>query len=481
MENIASKKTVSKRMLWGFSEVCDLYEDYKKYVKNHVNDDDADGGGDGNNDGQQDDVELNILLFGSGDPRHIIMAMAKNYQHQIKLNFFILEGCAALIARHTLLLSVVLEPAELLTPLAKTHLFMDIYGNSLLRSSSVGYMNSKANHLIKCITDLNFNEQMQSQIDYRRLKYIERDMLEYVFKFWRDTTGIRFDMSQLWMETNRQSLNDRFDARHGIYDWDHQMRLKENGAQQICSQEYGHWRETGIAFTFPEYRQSHANRSFAIQTPTVGKPLHRHMGDITVGPFCTFGLMCNDKTLLRSNYGQNEYRSTDVTERNLFELFYAIHEQKPFESKLFAAHKLGATKIATGKLLDSVESTAPIQTMDLKRFNQPTIHTPNIQITFLSMNDAQSLVDGGKFQKYFDIIFVGRNYFPILKVDFAQIFKPSALILFETAQFTVQRKPEISEFLQKIRHMGKEMQLKSISNFNINTPLPVAKFINRTD
>lgn len=468
----------NKKMLWGFSEVCDLYEEYKKHVKNHVNDDV--GNDDDGDNGQKDDVEINILLFGSGDPRHIMKAMAKNYQHQVKLNFFILEGCASLIARHTLLLSIVLEPIELLTPLARTHLFMDIYGNSLLRSSSIGYINSKANHLINCITDSTFNEQMQSQIDFGQLKYVERDMLECVLKFWRDIDGNRFDISQCWMESNRQMLKDRFDSRHGIYDWDHQMRLKENGAQQICTQEYGHWRETGIAFTFPEYRQSHANRTFAIQTPMDRKQMHRYIGDMTIGPFCTFGLACNDKNLLRSNYGQNMYRSTDITERNLFELFYEIHEQKPFESELFASHKLGAIKIDTGKILDS-ESTLDIQATDLKQFNRPTISTPNVRITFLSMHDAQSLIDGQKFQKYFDIVFVGRNYFPILKVEFSQIFKPLALILFETAQLTVQRKPEIAEFLQKIRKMSKEMHLKSISNFNINTPLPVAKFINIYD
>lgn len=467
-------------MLWGFSEACDLYEEYKKYVsKNHVNNDvDVDVDDDGGNNGRKGDVELNILLFGSGDPRHIIKAMAKNYQHQIKLNFFILEGCASLIARHTLLLSVVLEPTDSLTPLARTHLFMDIYGNSLLRSSSCGYMQSKANHLIKCITDLDYSGQMQSQIDFSQLKYIERDMLECVFKFWRDTDGNRFDIGQLWMESNRQSLKDRFDARHGIYDWDHQMRLKENGAQQICTQEYGHWRETGIAFTFPEYRQSHANRTFAIETPMDRRQLHRYMGDMTVGPFCTFGLACSDAKLLRSNHGQNEYRSTDITERNLFELLHEIHEQKPFESKLFSTHKLGATKIDTGKMFNSNESTMDAQAMDLKRFNTPTIATPNIRITFLSMNDAQSLIDGQKFPKCFDIVFVGRNYFPILKSAFAQVFKPSALILFETAQLTVQRKPEIAEFLQKIRNLSKEMHLKAISNFHINTPLSVAKFIN---
>lgn len=457
-------------MLWGCSEVCDLYEEYRKHVKGHVIDD-------ADNTERTDSIELNVLLFGSGDPRHIIKAMAKNYQHQVKLNFFIFEGCASLIARHMLLLSIVLEPPESLTPMAKTHLFMDIYGNSLIRSTSIGYINSKVNHLIKCITDSTFNAEMQPQFDFTQLRYIERDMLECVLKFWTNASDRNgFDISRCWTERNRQTLRDRFDARHGVYDWDHQMRLKENGAQQICSQEYGHWRETGIAFTFPEYRQSHTNKTFALEIPCDRTAQsQRYIGDMTNGPFCTFGLACDNKSLLRSNHGQNEYRATDITEYNLFEQFYEIHEQKPFDTKSFSAHKLGATKINTGKILDA-DTMIDMKTMDLKRFNRPTISTPNIHITFLSINDA--LCDGKKFRKYFDIVFIGRNYFPIIKKEFSHTFKSSALILFETAQLSVQRKPEIAEFLQKIRNINNEMHLKPITHFNINTPIPIAKFIN---
>lgn len=447
-------------MLWGFSEACDLYEEYKKHVSNGDNESVA---------------EINILLFGSSDPRHIIKALAKSYEHKVKLHFFVLEGCPALIARQILLLSIALEPSDLLTPTARTHLFMDIYGNSLLRSTSIGYVDSKANHLIKCVTDLEFNSQMQPIFDFNYLKFIERDLLENTFSFLREKESNQFDMCNCWLQRLQQNLKARFDSREGVYDWDHQMRLKDNGAQQICTQEYRHWRETGIAFTFPEYRQSHANKTFAMK-PSNNMASYSYVGDMTVGPFCAFGLSCSDQKLLRSSHGQNEYRATDISERNIFELFYEIHERKLCSADMFSLHKLGMTKIDTGKTLDSkgIERSAT----EMKQFNQPLISTPQVQVSFLSMSDAQLLVDGKKFQSYFDIVFVGRNYYPILKEDFAQTFKQSALVLFETAQFSIQRKPEVAEFLMKIRNTAKNMQLKSISNFNINVPLPIAKFIN---
>lgn len=449
-------------MLWGFSEACDLYQEYIKHINNGHQ--------------KQNDTEVNILLFGSSDPRHILKSIAKSYQNHIKINFFVLEGCPALIARQILLLSIALEPTDLLSLSTRTHLFLDVYGNTLLRSTSNGYIHSKAKHLQKCITDLSFAERMLSTFDFSHLKYIERDYIENVFDFWREKDGNRFDVSKCWVQQIQKSLKHRFDTRQGVYDWDHQMRLKDNGAHQICSQEYKHWRETGIAFTFPEYRQSHANKTFAIQ-PSNHTTARSYVGDMTVGPFCTFGLSCIDSSLLRSQHGQNEYRATDISERNLFELFYEIHDQKPFNADIFAAHRLGMTKIDTGKLIDA--NQREFDEHGLKQFDKPVIATPYVHVRFLSMSDAQHLINGDKFQTYFDIVFVGRNYLPILKKDFAQTFRPNALILFETAQLSVQRKPDIAEFLMKIRNFAREMNLNSISNFNINIPLPIAKFINK--
>lgn len=447
-------------MFWGFSEAIDLYEEYEKYVINGEK--------------KETESEVNILLFGSSDPRHIINSLAKSYRHKVKLHFFVLEGSAALIARTIILLSIALEPVDLVTLTAKTHLFMDIFGNSLLRSTSIGYIHSKANHLIKCITDLSFNEQMQPIFDLSRLKYIERDLLENVLSSWSEKVSNDFDISNCWMQRLRHSLKERFDSRQGVFDWDHQMRLKDNGAQQICSQEYKHWRETGVAFTFPEYRQSHTNKTLAMKMAN-NQP-YTYVGDMAVGPFCTFGLSCSDKNLLKSNHGQNIYRATDICERNIYDLFYEIHEQKECSIDQFNLHRLGMTTIDNGKKLDT-KRIEPVE-MELKQFNQPLISTPFIQVSFLSISDAQALVDGNKCPKFFDIIFVGRNYFPILKTEFAQIFNANALVLFETAQFSVQRKPEISERLMKIRNMAKNMNLKPISNFNINTPLSIATFLN---
>lgn len=447
-------------MFWGFSEALDLHAEYKKNQK------------------ESDETtpsQLNILLFGGSDPRHIIKTLAKCYNHETKINFYVIEACPALIARHMLLMSIALEPPNLLTLLGRTHLFMDVYGNSQLRSSSVGYVNSKAIHLINCVTDLNLNEEKQPVFDLKKLKYIERDCIVEILNFWREKKENAFDIIYFWEQCVRKYLRERYDYRQGAYDWDHQMRLKDNGAHQICSQEYKHWRETGIAFTFPEYRQTHANKTFAVQSvrKSSGKG---YIGDIVVGPFCAFGLQCSDSNFLRSQHGQNEFRATDVSERNLFELFYEIHERKPFDSLAFTAHKFGMIKLDNGKVMDYV----PTQTneSELKKFDVPLITSHEIRISYLSMHDVNGLNDGEKFQQMFDVVFMGSNYNKLIKNNFRQVFAPNALVLFETTQLSVQRKPEIGEFLKEIRSKANDMGLTSITNFNINLPLPIVRYKN---
>lgn len=443
-------------MFWGFSEAIDFYDEYWCH-----------------NDKKKLKKVLNILLFGCSDPRHIIKTMAKSYSHDTEIHFYVIEGCLALTARHMLLTSIPLESPSLLSLLAKVHLFMDIYGNTQLRISSVGYINSKANHLIKCITDLEFNARMQSVFDLNNLKYVERDCLENIFKFWRENGTNHFALDTLWKQRIQQHLAFRYDSRAGAFDWDLNMRLKDYGAQQICPQEYQHWRETGIAFTFPEYRQKCPNKTVAINRPNQANG-NRFVGDIMVGPFCAFGLNCSEAKMLKSNHGQNQYRATDVSERNIFELFYEIEKRKPFDSKQFMEHRLGTAVMDLGKNVECELNESDVDGM--KAFIEPLMSTDQVRISYLSMSDFQNLIGGKKFEGVFDGVFVGRDYFKILKKEFSKVFASEAIILFETLQLSTQRKDGIAEFLKRIQNMAKEMELTPISNFNINLPLPVAKF-----
>lgn len=451
-------KISKKKMFWGFSDALDLYGEYIEIVS-------------------PSDLPktLNILLIGSSDPRHIIKSIAKSFHHDATINFYVIEGCPALIARHMLLTIVSLEPSESMSLQGKTQLFMDLFGNTLLRASSAGYLSSKANHLINFITES--NEQMLPIFNVSQLKYLERDMLVKIFSFWREKDGNRFDIDAHWKRRLVQLLGQRYDTRTGAFDWDLQMRLKENGASQICSQEYRHWRETGVAFTFPEFRQSHPNKTLALETSNRNDRMYGgYAGDIEIGPFCTFGLKCADERMLRSNYGQNEFRATDITERNLFELFYEIEHRQPYPADEYNVHKLGSTIVDMGKAFKYTPNAS--NDMELKQFNKKLLNVDGrINVVYLSINDAEAILDGTKTTQNYDLVFVGRKYFPLLQANFASLLaKPMAAVLFETAQPSVERRPETTAFLMKIRQLAKESNLNAVSNFNINLPLTIAKF-----
>lgn len=452
-------------MFWGFCEALDLYSEYQSMLRATNGDD-------------ENTVELNVLLYGGGDPRFILKTLAKSYRHGGKINFFVIEGCLEIVARNMLLLNVALEPASELSLKGKTHTFMDLYGNSLLRPISHSYMCSKANHFLNVITDLDYAREKIPIFSFDQLKYRERDALENIFNFWLERKGNVFDIKKYWENGNRILLKNRYDNRHGVFDWDLQMRLKDYGAEQICSQEYKHWRDCGVAFVFPEYEQAMPNKTLAADLCRSGT-VYRHrgyVGDITVGPFTTFGLKCDDVNLLRTEHGANFFRASDVTERNLFEIMFEIQERKCYESRRSDVHQFGTTTLDMGTTMPFVNPEC--NEVDLKQYEEPIFPVDNVTITFLPLDDTIAVQKRENFRQFFDVVFVARNYFPFLKEDFTDIFKEKCLTMFETRQYSTLRKEEIAEDLKKIKEYAKALHLSPITNYAINKPLPMVKYKN---
>ncbi|XP_053967159.1 dynein axonemal assembly factor 3 homolog [Anastrepha ludens] len=422
---------------------------------------------------------LNILLFGAGDPRHIIKTMAKMYKHNGgRVNFYVLDGCIEIVARNMMLLGIALENPEGFHLLRKVHLFMDVYGNALMRPSSHQYLVGKAKSMIKLVTDDDELQKLAPQLHIEGLRYRERDGLENAFNFLLSRPEYTFDVQEYWAGRVRKLLGTRYDYREGAYDWDLNMVLKDREAGQICSQEYRYWRETGIAFTYPEYEQCKPNKTLAAGLVRNGeKYMHRgYAGDIQTGPFCTFGLKTVDKQMLNSVHGDNDYRATDITERNLLEYFHELQTRSVYTHDFKISRKYGSVKLLMGERLSYNECDVDA----MRSYDKPWISVDQCKVFFLSADEIFTLQNADaneNWREFFDVAFVGHNYFPFLKSNFAEVLRDNALLILESTLLTLARKDDVKKFEDKLKVYAKLINLTPVVNYNaLNSKNSILKY-----
>lgn len=228
-------------MFWGLSEALDLLSEYLNIFNNSNENPEQKEDPNKEKNSKQFKEEYNILIFGGNDPRHIIKTIAKMYIHRSQglnpiLNFYIIDGCIEIVARNLILLGIALENPDIINLRTKVHLFMDIYGNTLLRSSSYNYLTAKSRSLLKAITDNDYMRKLTPMISIEQMKYRERDGLENSFEFLVSKDGHSFKIQEYWNVRLRKLLATRYDYREGQFDWDLNMVLKDRDAKQICSQ-----------------------------------------------------------------------------------------------------------------------------------------------------------------------------------------------------------------------------------------------------
>ena len=83
--------------------------------------------------------------------------------------------------------------------LDRADLFLEVYGNTLVRDKTAQFIKQESSKLIRCLTDQ--KGPLSSILDFSHLKFRERDDLEFVFKFWRDEKK-SFDISKLWYDSS---------------------------------------------------------------------------------------------------------------------------------------------------------------------------------------------------------------------------------------------------------------------------------------
>ncbi|XP_050665321.1 dynein axonemal assembly factor 3 homolog [Leptidea sinapis] len=438
-------------MFWGLSPALDLQREYLRF-------------------GDENAFELNFLVIGGSDARHLITTLAQAYRHKRRyMNLFVVDGCPELIARQLLLLSLALERTTRCGLLEKTRRFLEIYGNMLLRPATSRYLIAKATQLVRMITNPDYMSCLLPCVSIDQTKYRERDYLENLLGFWTTGNTNQFNACELWEHRTRHSLGVRYDNRSGVFDWDYHMRMKEV-ASQICFQEYKHFREHGISFTWLETEVCRPNVSLSAGVYKCGdRYLHRgYLGDIVTSPYIAYGLDCEDSDMLKSSHGVNYKRATDISERNVMRLLYELENHMPFDVNKFNLdnqHNLG---MATLNQFDAKISESGLEAPLVLREDKDTyIEIDYGKVHFLSLSALEHYPHKPQFQGLFHGVFVGNNMLSRLRPSVWSMLRDDAAVVMESRKYMVElRRDDVKSFGELVQQAASTAQCDKLSAFN---------------
>ena len=175
-----------------------------------------------------DDRDLNILVSECADIRHIMKSISDQLplkkERKHKVNIYIHEKNPENIARDLLFLTLICETG--LAKRERMELFLDLYGNVMLRDKTDAYLQGIVNELIQLITE---DERCQSVlkpvVDLSQLKFVERDGIEDVFSSWLNVHP--FDIEQYRDVRIRARMKSRYDFKTNMIDWDYSFGIKD--------------------------------------------------------------------------------------------------------------------------------------------------------------------------------------------------------------------------------------------------------------
>ncbi|XP_028399655.1 dynein assembly factor 3, axonemal-like [Dendronephthya gigantea] len=428
---------------WGFSPALDLQNEYKRLDVS-----------------ARSKEPINILLVGCGDCRHLLKTLAKTYKwEKTQLNVYVVENNLELFARHLLLLGIALESKEKLGLQEKCELFLELLGNSLIRPQTCDYLKEKANEYIRMVTDLDYMERNFPLIDMSLLKFKERDLLEGIFKFWRNTNGKLFDIAKCWDLRLRNYLEVRYDHRNNIYDWDYNMTLHKK-ADIIRFQEYKVWRDQGVAFELREDASYEVtNRSLAsglVVTKGSEKYGSRGFwGDIINSPYLAFGIECDDKSLFEKKNDVYIKSARDISVHNVTSFMHELMYKEKYEPVKERAARGKKEHPRIQEVIEEVEELQVAEEDNVKAQEEACIQTEGVKVHFLPLNCVPDLQKKSKYKQLFDLVYFSNSMVHFLTPELKALFSQEAMLIIETTKFMLDLKEDQSkEYFGKISAMA---------------------------
>nr|XP_054319792.1 dynein axonemal assembly factor 3 isoform X6 [Pongo pygmaeus] len=334
--------------------------------------------------------ELDVLLLGSVDGRHLLrtLSRAKLWPRR-RFNFFVLENNLEAVARHMLIFSLALEEPEKMGLQERSETFLEVWGNALLRPPVAAFVRAQADLLAHLVPEPDRLEEQLPWLSLRALKFRERDALEAVFRFWAgcEKGPEAFPMNRLWDSRLRHYLGSRYDARRGVSDWDLRMKLHDRGRGERVAAR-GYW------------------------------------GDIATGPFVAFGIEADDESLLRTSNGQPVKTAGEITQHNVTELLREVA----------AWGRARATRGDPEEQQHAEGSPEP---------GTAAAPTPeSFTIHFLPLNSAQTLHHKSCYNGRFQLLYVACGMVHLLIPELGACVAPGGNLIVELARYLVDLRQE---------------------------------------
>ncbi|XP_051174568.1 dynein axonemal assembly factor 3 isoform X3 [Leptopilina boulardi] len=368
-------------MWWGISPPLDLQEEIKKTDSNDL---------------------LEFLIVGESDARHVIKTISSLYKHpRRKLKFHIIEATIEQINRSILFLSTCLETNLGLQE--ATCYYLDILGNTLLRSATAKFLIQRAKKLSQIPT-----KNIQCPwLNLEFLRHRDKDQIESIFRFWR---------------------------------------------------------ENGIAFTWIEGEPSRSNPTLISNIIPEGKGfLHfAYLGDIKNGPFFTWALNedYTNKKLRSTDVAEKEVMRSiyEIREKApMCEEIFSAHRDSTILTGTIV------TEMPSNEIEQESWSNDKFK---IETINLEWIAIPEIEIIFHPIEKLNRFMEKEEFHEKFSLIFLAHNMTKQIS-NLVPLLKRNCPFIVESRKFLIELKNEnLTEFSAELQNIANENGLRNVNNFD---------------
>ncbi|KAB5586635.1 hypothetical protein PHYPO_G00003950 [Pangasianodon hypophthalmus] len=432
--------------------------------------------------------ELNVLLVGSSDPRHILKTIS-GLKNTDSLHLWVMENSMEVVARQLLLLYLSLSTPESIGMQEKTEVFLELFGNSEIRSQTDNTLKHIAARLSLSITDsLDTDTYTHPCLDTSLLKFKERDELVRIFKQWQHPPSTPISMCKAWDARVRQHLGTRYDARRGCFDWDLTMKLHDIGCGVIHKQQYSRWRERGVAFEMREGLYCVANQSllstrvFSRRGDRVG--VRGYWGDIVSSPYLSFGVETENKELLKTQNNQHVKTAQDISVANMQTLFKSLSTRGGHthvsELAKESNNDTAETRSQPDPSISCDETRQPeekqVSAVDQKEAIEPDseahaeekqnhkshqlelMNLNGVRVSFLSLDSLPKLSMKSRYCRLFSAVYCSASMVHHLDSSLTQTAAADAVLIIELAKYLLDlSKEQQAAFATRVSEIAKEV------------------------